>query len=391
MYEMTSELAKILIDGYSRRFVARLTIKNADNATTVFEGNQIVKISGTLCSSSGDTLSFGDVAGKTLTAEIISENPPKLGGNYFKGKEIFWQIRLANVSGDEKFNTYGDLKVLTYGQLKTVDYAELKRSYAEWIPMGRFMVDDEKWERKHCTLECSDKISQLDVPYIPTVNFPCRSSDIESDILNQKSLELSDPNSIEYAILCDEIGNPLQSTEANETNETLYCHANTFAVESLPQEVTMREMLSYIASYKGGFAVTDRQGKLTYSWYGNNTISLNPSKCDEPKINGKIQQASQLKCYLDEEHYIKSNYDINGSEIVFFNPYMTENRLKQVKKSINYYPCELPYRSGDPRLDIWDVCSITVDNITLDVPIMSQEISFDGGFSTIISSYPKEV
>lgn len=396
MYKMDSKLAETLIDGYSRRFYSRLTIVTTTKdgtKETVFEGNNIVKITGNY--TAGEQISLGVVAGKTLNIEIISENPPPIGANIFKGGEVFWEICLATEGGEDG-NTYGDLQPFTYCQLKNFTVEEITKSYAEWIPMGRFLIDEEKWQKKHCTFECSDRISLLDIEYKPTT-LPCRSSIIETEILNSVGLEPSDPeNLIEYAILCDEYGNILQDNSEN----TLYCEGNTFLVEEIPEGATSREMLGYIASYKGKFAVTDRQGKLLYSWYicdedGENKIIFDPNKFDQPEIDGDKQTIHGLKCFLDDENFVATAH---APQVVFKNPFMTAERLEKLNiyaqdKRITWYPMEINYRSGDPRLDVWDVGYLDLSEYgggKINFPCAGLEITFDGGFSVKITAPEKQ-
>lgn len=165
-------------------------------------------------------------------------------------------------------------------------------------------------------------------------------------------------------------------------------------INTIPKKCSYREAIVYIAQLNGAFAIFNREGKLDF-------IKLRQSGKHITKdmykpsglVRGEILYRFRgIENKLEEEKKVITAGSIDGTELKLTNPWMTQSILDRVYnqcRDLNYYPYTLEWR-GDPALEVGDwITAVWGENIEIDVPIVSQTLTFDGGLSSHCSAEGK--
>ena len=280
----------------------------------------------------------------------------------------------------------------------------------EWIPMGYFTIKEQKKDRNLLTFTAYDRLeSKLAKAYKSKItNYPVESKEFLADISEQTGVEF-DTSKLSDSLMVDKI-----LTVNDQSGEKIY--------KEPFDGFTMQQVVGYIAQLHGTFAICDRNGKVTFRWYGTlatdrpgkigdaagsylkdqnlsfiyNTIEfLKESHAYLIKTNRYFDDLLQsetmcqilgISCDTENDHY-ESGTNINTN---LSNPVMTQEWLDKILKKIkdmSYYPVSFSFM-GDPRLDVGDVVTIIdAKNNLIDVPVMQHTITFDGGLLSEVSSY----
>lgn len=280
----------------------------------------------------------------------------------------------------------------------------------EWIPMGYFTIKEQKKDRNLLTFTAYDRLeSKLAKAYKSKItNYPVESKEFLTDISEQTGVEF-DTSKLSDSLMIDKI-----LTVNDQSGEKSY--------KEPFDGFTMQQVVGYIAQLHGTFAICDRNGKVTFRWYGALTTD-HPGKIGDTKgsylkdqnlsfIYNTIEflkeshtyliktnryfddllqsetmcQISGISCDTENDHY-ESGTNINTN---LSNPVMTQEWLDKILEKIKdtrYYPVSFSFM-GDPRLDVGDVVTIVdAKNNLIDVPVMQHTITFDGGLLSEVASY----
>jgi hypothetical protein len=280
----------------------------------------------------------------------------------------------------------------------------------EWIPMGYFTIKEQKKDRNLLTFTAYDRLeSKLAKAYKSKItSYPVESKEFLTDISEQTGVEF-DTSKLSDNLMIDKI-----LTVNDQSGEKTY--------KEPFDGFTMQQVVGYIAQLHGTFAICDRNGKVTFRWYGTlatdhpgkigdtagsyledqnlsfiyNTIEfLKESHTYLIKTNRYFDdllqsetmcQISGISCDTENNHY-ESGTNINTN---LSNPVMTQEWLDKILEKIKdtrYYPVSFSFM-GDPRLDVGDVVTIVdAKNNLIDVPVMQHTITFDGGLLSEVASY----
>ena len=221
------------------------------------------------------------------------------------------------------------------------------------------------------------------MPHIPMPNW---NKAFEDDICRQLGLQNGNDYT-EVRLLRDKNGRRL----IDNNGKVLYSKYFYFKVSSLPKDVTMRQMLSYLASAQGQFGYVDRYGKYVRKWYGSSVKTLDPNTIDLPTLSERQNAIVGIICKVSDDETLSLGVTdtTQGRVLEFENPYMTESLLQSLWRRIggfSWYTTELYHRLGDPRFDIGDVVTYTNGSDSYDIPITNLGFTFDGGLSADISA-----
>lgn len=177
----------------------------------------------------------------------------------------------------------------------------------------------------------------------------------------------------------------------DKNGKVLYSKYFYFKVSSAPKDVTMRQMLSYLASAQGQFGYVDRYGKYVRKWYGSSVKTLDNNTIDLPTLSERQNVIVGIICKVSDDVTLSLGVTdtTQGRVLEFENPYMTESLLQSLWRRIggfSWYTTELYHRLGDPRFDIGDVVTYTSGADSYDIPITNLGFTFDGGLSADISA-----
>ena len=133
--------------------------------------------------------------------------------------------------------------------------------------MGRFTCVKSKKSGGSVQLTMADRLYFSDKPYVPHIPIPNWNRSVEDDICRQLGLQN---------------GNDYTEVRLLRDKDSKYFY---FKVGSLLKDVTMRQMLSYLASAQGQFGYVDRYGKYVRKWYGKSVKTLDNNTIDLPTLS----------------------------------------------------------------------------------------------------------
>lgn len=304
--------------------------------------------------SLSDDIELGAVCSQSVTAELVDDGTKYLGNEYVFS--LYTKDATSSDTNDEK------------------------------IPMGRFTCVKSKKSGGSVQLTMADRLYFSDKPYVPHIPMPNWNRSVEDDICRQLGLQ----NGNDYTrvrLLRDKNGRRLRDNKGR----LLYSKYFYFKVSSLPKDVTMRQMLSYLASAQGQFGYVDRFGRYVRKWYGSSVKTLDNNTIDLPTLSERQNAIVGIICKVSDDVTLSLGVTdtTQGRVLEFENPYMTESLLQSLWRRIggfSWYTTELYHRLGDPRFDIGDVVTYTNGADSYDIPITNLEFTFDGGLSADISA-----
>lgn len=231
--------------------------------------------------------------------------------------------------------------------------------------LGTFYVCGHTTENKYktVTLECYDPFCRTEEKYAPGIDAPASIEEVAADIAGQCGFE------IDYDF-------------------SPYAHIQ------IPWygDYTCRQMIGYIAGLMGKNARFNRNGKLTFSWYEDNDITIERERqyINQFKIlKSDTQKVNSVSSGTEEERFSKGD----GLGIAFENPYMTGEILEAIYDEVHgfeFQPCSVAHR-GDLRILPGTRIKIK-DDTGGDVYacVMEHNMIINGGLSSTLYSYGKE-
>lgn len=304
--------------------------------------------------SLSDDIELGAVCSQSVTAELVDDGTKYLGNEYVFS--LYTKDATSSDTNDEK------------------------------IPMGRFTCVKSQKSGGSAQLTMADRLYFSDKPYVPHIPMPNWNKAVEDDICRQLGLQNGNDYT-EVRLLRDKNGRRLRDNKGR----LLYSKYFYFKVSSVPKDVTMRQMLSYLASAQGQFGYVDRYGKYVRKWYGKSVKILDNNTIDLPTLSERQNVIVGIICKVSDDVTLSLGVTdtTQGRVLEFENPYMTESLLQSLWRRIggfSWYTTELYHRLGDPRFDIGDVVTYTNGADSYDIPITNLGFTFDGGLSADISA-----
>lgn len=373
----TSTTVSSRIESYCRTW--RMWLENDES---VIMGDNIMSATSDVQSTSlSDDIELGAVCSQSWALQINDAEAR------FLGNEYDLSLYLADLTG---VTTYSTLEAYTYAELSKLTVEQISKLGevldGEKIPMGRFTCVKSKKSGGSVQLTMADRLYFSDKPYVPHIPMPNWNKVVEDDICRQLGLQNGNDYT-EVRLLRDKNGRRL----IDKNGKVLYSKYFYFKVSSVPKDVTMRQMLSYLASAQGEFGYVDRYGKYVRKWYGKSVKTLDNNTIDLPTLSERQNVIFGIVCKVNDDTTLSLGVTdtTQGRVLEFENPYMTESLLQSLWRRIggfSWYTTELYHRLGDPRFDIGDVVTYTNGADSYDIPITNLGFTFDGGLSADISA-----
>lgn len=373
----TSTTVSSRIESYCRTW--RMWLENDES---VIMGDNIMSATSDVQSTSlSDDIELGAVCSQSWALQINDAEAR------FLGNEYDLSLYLADLTG---VTTYSTLEAYTYAELSKLTVEQISKLGEvlddEKIPMGRFTCVKSKKSGGSVQLTMADRLYFSDKPYVPHIPMPNWNKAVEDDICRQLGLQNGNDYT-EVRLLRDKNGRRL----IDKNGKVLYSKYFYFKVSSVPKDVTMRQMLSYLASAQGQFGYVDRFGRYVRKWYGSSVKTLDNNTIDLPTLSERQNAIVGIICKVGDDVTLSLGVTdtTQGRVLEFENPYMTESLLQSLWRRIggfSWYTTELYHRLGDPRFDIGDVVTYTNGADSYDIPITNLGFTFDGGLSADISA-----
>lgn len=333
--------------------------------------------------------------------EIVQTNFSTPDSYFYVGGAIASKIEVSMFTKSQEFVKGTEVKL---------EIGAMADGTIEWIPMGYFTIKEQKKDRNLLTFTAYDRLeSKLGKAYKSKITkYPAESKEFLTDISEQTGVEFN-TSKLSDSLMIDKI-----LTVNDQSGEKSY--------KEPFDGFTMQQVVGYIAQLHGTFAICDRNGKVTFRWYGalttdhpgkigdtagsylkdqnlsfiyntieflkeSHTYLIKTNRYFDDLLQSETMcQISGISCDTENDHY-ESGTNINTN---LSNPVMTQewlNKILEKIKDMSYYPVSFSFM-GDPRLDVGDVVTIVdAKNNLIDVPVMQHTITFDGGLLSEVASY----
>ena len=167
------------------------------------------------------------------------------------------------------------------------------------------------------------------------------------------------------------------------------------AIKSRLEPHSCKEVLGIVAALMGGFVTENASGSIVLKEYASgSTISIPADRfLTPPTINNNYYEITGVKCIIHDNPDNQYDPDSRSKGTVnytFRNKYMSEGLFDDMADTaigLRYYPGQFSISLGDPRIDPWDILSVTdTDGVSRTVYPMQTHHHIDGGLSTEIDA-----
>lgn len=295
-------------------------------------------------SQPGEEFTVGGAVASDIKFTIM--NKPEYKDVNFMGARVFVNIGLLVKEGM-------DAHFLQPSQPSKMPGFEEKW---EWVPLGRFNIDDVKRLRNTIELKAVDNMINLDLPYsLSKLSYPATLYQIYVNICNVADVQVGTFN---------------------------FPNMNYVVKERPNDELTLREVLGYVAELSGTFAKVNRNGALELRWYEETDTEIGPANRfnfkpsdDEIKIKGVMYSTEDTTYLAGSEDYaidLTDNPLVSGEYSTLLN-----NIFDNVKDTVF-----TPYTSdwqGNPAIQAGDIIKqIDIDGKEYDTLVTKSVYKYRG-------------
>lgn len=241
----------------------------------------------------------------------------------------------------------------------------------EFVSMGYFFVDKYNPDRNanRTVIEALDQMTQLERVYKSKLTYPARIKDVALEIAN---------------------------LSGSVVDQASFERLSTSAIIKFEGK-TYRQAIGLIAQFGGGFAIFDRDGKLSIRTLSDPNFSISTAEYFSRGLvkNETMYTLGGISCKVSTKNgdtttdFMLQSGSPLGNQIVLENSSMTQillDGIYQQLKNTNYYPYTLSWR-GNPALEAgdWISMSDTKDN-SFKMPNLTYKLSFSGGLKATSSA-----
>ncbi len=190
--------------------------------------------------------------------------------------------------------------------LRAFSGLELDDGQIEYVPLGVFYPSEAKSDGScgSMTITAYDSMCLLEQPYAADhVGFP-----VKMEVIAREIAALADVAFAEDMKFAD------------------------YEIDALPQEVTLRQMIGYLAGLMGCFARFNRENKLEFSWYEDTDVEITPQ---DQYFNGFVKTLDSpltvtgIVSGTEETSYSQGRGGF-GVIVNFTNPFMKKTYLDDI-------------------------------------------------------------
>lgn len=265
MYPVT-ELFKQKIKEVTRYFKTSIQIQHSAGVLDLTDKDIIGgSILFTENSQSGQDFTIGGVVASTFDVTILNKTDGIDGDFIVDNLNIAVDDMLQDVDWYDEYNTInfeGATIIPQIGLLlsepeeqdyflaapQPAEFESENQEIWEYVPLGRFTVDEVVKSRNSIKLKAIDNMIELDRPYsLSKLGYPANLYQIYANICNVADVQIG---------------------TASFTNDDYVVD------ERLEGDYTLRDILSYVAQLSGSFARFNRTGALELVWYTDSGVTL---------------------------------------------------------------------------------------------------------------------
>ncbi len=324
MYPVTEQF-KIKIKDTTRTFKTLIQIQHSTGTIELTDkdivGGSIIFTEST---QTGDDFTIGGTVASTLEFDIFRKS--EYDSIAFEGAAVIVQIGLLiSVDADEVYF------------LNATNPAEYEGENYEYVPLGRFNIDESTNSRSTIKLKAIDNMVEFDKPYnLSQLSYPANLYQIYTNACS----------------VCD-----VQPGSVNFPNKD-------YVVQNRPEgNYTFRDIIGFVVELAGCFAKINRYGALEIKWYTSAGLTLGPANRFDFKPREDLVQIKGIMATVT---------DANGEEVTYLtgtddyaidlsdNPLLQDsydtvlpNIFNNVKDTV-FTPFESRWQ-GNPALEAGDI------------------------------------
>jgi hypothetical protein len=276
-------------------------------------------------------------------------------------EEVNWGTACANKF---TFEMKTDVVFALEEQVKPYIYFE---GSEEGCPLGVFYVSRRYRKRKRYTVTCYDRMYRLGGSYTPpkTMGFPSTASVIYNDIITRYGIEVADEN---FTPAADEITEPIK-------------------------DVTVREMLGYIAGANGGCFKFNRYGQLAFRSEGMSVATITRDNYMEFSVKAEAFAVESVE-FLNEFMIYAAGEGTQLTTYRMENPLgndLIASRVFNMKSGFSYHAMDLKLK-GLPYIESGDMVTLQSDvgSVEYTTIVSDYVLRFDGGLSATMTTFYKQ-
>ena len=211
---------------------------------------------------------------------------------------------------------------------------EIQLNALEWIPMGKFFVDVAPRPGKQITVQAFDGMIKFDKAFTTAATFPISALQV-------------------LQACCTIAGITLSTTSFPNSN---------YMVQAVPDNLSCRQIVQYVAQLAGCFAQVNRSNQLVLRWYTATAETVSASRVQSIVVEEAITITGVI--YLDEAAGIE--YIVGTDEYAIelaLNPLLTDGintvltNIGAVLIGTTFTPGEAVHK-GNPCWDAGDIVTI---------------------------------
>ncbi len=324
MYNVT-ELFKQKIKENTRIFKLSVQIQHSSGVLELTDKDIVgSSVAFTESSQVGDDFNIGGVVASTLDIEIFRKVEHNLIN--FEGATIIPQVGLLISSSVDTENYF-----INAPQPSEFEDSQLQEQW-EFVPLGRFNIDEAIKARNTIKLKAIDNMIELDKPYsLSQLGYPATLYQIYMNICTVTDI---------------------QPATTSFTNQD-------YLVNDRPEgDYTFRDMAGFVAELSGSFARCNRNGALELAWYEPTDLTLTGANRFDFKPREDLIKIKGIKVETEDTVYLAGTDDyvvdltdnplLQGSyETILANIY---NKVKDTE----FTPYESRWQ-GNPALQAGDI------------------------------------
>lgn len=269
MYPVSTEVRELF--AHSQRQAVTITLQGLDGETVISEEDIIQGgLSVNRYCVSGDRIEVGSAVAAELSLQLTNADG-RFNETRFEGAELYVTVGVEN---RDKFN-------ITY----------------RYVPLGYFTVDEAPRKLEAITLTALDRMVLFDKPAdAGALSFPMTAEDLLSRICD----------------ICNVIPN---------TDLTLYPNYD-YSITSMPEgdNLTYRQLLSWISELTGTCAYIDWEGHLVLGWYSGTDIELSAANRFTSDLKENPVEITGVRIKQDENAILVGTDDyainIEGNNLI---------------------------------------------------------------------------
>lgn len=272
MYPVTAEF-QTKIKENTRVFKISIEIQHSTGTLTVTDSDIVLgSVYYSESSQSGNDFTIGSAVASTFEFELLRK--PEHDLITFEGATVIPQIALLISVGSESLSETYFLNAAQPSEFEVESY--------EYVPLGRFNIDEPIKSRNTIRLKAIDNMVEFDKPYsLSNLSYPANLYQI---YLNACSV-------------CD-----VQHGTVNFPNKD-------HVVQVRPEgDYTFRDIIGYVAELAGCFAKVNRVGTLEIKWYTSTGLTLGPANRFDFKPREDLVQIKGI---------MATTTDANGEEVTY--------------------------------------------------------------------------